>query len=192
MLLLYYYDWVSTPASPPIRAAAYGPPSEGSGTLLREGSGTYSARPRVVTSYGGARPSWGPHPGLPWSQRPLQEDLSRYAENQPYHHNVVWHESTRPQIHRFRPQARAPPLGVSLPHQRCGDGEVSGSGVSEGVCEAPTFWSCPRLWCRPTLKVAATPCRCASTTIRLCESATLSGWQRLKEHGARDCPGRFG
>ena len=41
-----------------------------------------------------------------------------------YHHNGVWHESTRPQIHRFRPQARAPPLGVSLPHQRCGDGEV--------------------------------------------------------------------
>ena len=60
-----------------------------------------------------------------------------------YHHNGVWHESPRPQIHRFRPQARAPPLGVSLPHQRCGDGEVSGSGVSEGVCEAPTFmeWS---------------------------------------------------
>ena len=27
----------------------------------------------------------------------------------------------------------------------------------------------------PTLKVAATPCRCASTIIRLCESATLSG-----------------
>ena len=52
-------------------------------------------------------------------------------------------ESPRPHIHRFRPQARAPPLGVSLPHQRCGDGEVSGSGVSEGVCEAPTFmeWS---------------------------------------------------
>ena len=24
---------------------------------------------------------------------------------------------------RFRPQARAPPLGVCLPHQRCGDGE---------------------------------------------------------------------
>ena len=30
-----------------------------------------------------------------------------------------------------------------LPHQRCGDGEVSGSGVSEGLCQAPTFmeWS---------------------------------------------------
>ena len=28
----------------------------------------------------------------------------------------LWHESPRPQIHRFRPQARAPPLGVSLPH----------------------------------------------------------------------------
>ena len=48
-----------------------------------------------------------------------------------------------PQIHRFRPQARAPPLGGCLPHQRCGDGEVSGSVVSEGLCEAPTFmeWS---------------------------------------------------
>ena len=61
-----------------------------------------------------------------------------------YHHNGVWHESPRPQILRFRPQAQAPPLGVlCLPHQRCGDGEVSGSGVSEGVCEALTFmeWS---------------------------------------------------
>ena len=48
----------------------------------------------------------------------------------------------------------------------------------------------PRWWCRPALKVAATPCRCASTTIRLCESATLSGCQRLKEHVARDCSGR--
>jgi hypothetical protein len=35
----------------------------------------------------------------------------------------------------------------------------------------------PRWWCRPILKVAATPCRCASTTIRLCESATLSETQ---------------
>ena len=33
---------------------------------------------------------------------------------------------------------------------------------------------------------------CASTTIRLCESAALSGCQRLEEHGARDCSGRFG
>jgi hypothetical protein len=33
------------------------------------------------------------------------------------------------------------------------------------------------------MKVAATPCRCASTiTIRLCESATLWGCQKLKEH----------
>ena len=48
-----------------------------------------------------------------------------------------------PQIHRFRPHARAPPLGGCLPHQRCGEDEVSGSVVSEGVCEAPTFmeWS---------------------------------------------------
>ena len=60
-----------------------------------------------------------------------------------YHHNGVWHESPRPEIHRFRPQARAPPLGACLPHQRYGDGEVSASGVSEGVSEAPTFteWS---------------------------------------------------
>ena len=29
------------------------------------------------------------------------------------------------------------------PTERCGDGEVSGGGVSEGLCEAPTFmeWS---------------------------------------------------
>ena len=45
-------------------------------------------------------------------------------------------------------------------------------------------WSGPGWWCRPTLKVAATPCWCASTTIRLCESATLSGCQRLEEHVA--------
>jgi len=97
-----------------------------------------------------------------------------------YHHkNGVWHESSRPQIHRFRPQARAPPLGVCRPHQRCGDGEVSGSCVSEGVSEAPTFiWSGARWWCRPTRKVAAAPCRCASTTIRLCDSATVSVFVR--------------
>ena len=51
---------------------------------LLECCGTYCARQRVVTRSGGARPSWGPLPGLPWSQRPLQEDQSRYAENQPY------------------------------------------------------------------------------------------------------------
>ena len=73
----------STPERLSSGVAKYGPPSEGSGMLLLEGSGTYSARPRVVTRCGGARPSWGPHPGLPWSQRPLQEDQSRYAENQP-------------------------------------------------------------------------------------------------------------
>ena len=48
---------------------------------LLECCGTYCARQRVVTRSGGARPSWGPLPGLPWSQRPLQEDQSRYAEN---------------------------------------------------------------------------------------------------------------
>ena len=54
------------------------------------------------------------------------------------------------------------------------------SGVSEGVSEAPTFmeWS-TMVVPTYTLKVAAKPCRCASTTIRLCESATLSGCQRL-------------
>ena len=33
--------------------------------------------------------------------------------------------------------------GSVLPHQVRGDREVSGSGVCEGVCEAPTFteWS---------------------------------------------------
>ena len=76
----------STPERLSSGVAKYGPPSEGSGMLLLEGSGTYSARPRVVTRCGGARPSWGPLPGLPWSQRPLQEDLSRYAENQPCAH----------------------------------------------------------------------------------------------------------
>ena len=54
---------------------------------------------------------------------------------------------TSPNVLRFtgfdHRRERAPPLGGCLPHQRCGDGEVSGSVVSEGVCEAPTFmeWS---------------------------------------------------
>ena len=42
-----------------------------------------TARAEVPLHVSGARPSWGPHPGLPWPQRPLQEDQSRYAENQP-------------------------------------------------------------------------------------------------------------
>ena len=42
-----------------------------------------TARAEVPLHISGARPSWGPHPGLPWPQRPLQEDQSRYAENQP-------------------------------------------------------------------------------------------------------------
>ena len=59
--------------------------------------------------------------------------------------------------------------------------------MSEGVCEAPTFmeWSTMVVPTYPE-GVVATPCRCASTTIRLCESAALSGCQRLKEHVARD------
>ena len=64
--------------------------------------------------------------------------------------------------------------------------------MSEGVCEAPTFMEWFTMVVPTTLKVAATPCRCASTTIRLCESAALSGCQRLKEHVARGCSGRFG
>ena len=42
-----------------------------------------TARAEAPLHVSGARPSWGPHPGLPWPQRPLQEDQSRYAENQP-------------------------------------------------------------------------------------------------------------
>ena len=48
-----------------------------------EGSGTYGARQRVVTRYDDARPAEPPPWPPMWSQRPLQEDLSRYAENQP-------------------------------------------------------------------------------------------------------------
>ena len=65
--------------------------------------------------------------------------------------------------------------------------------MSEAVCEVPTFTEWSKMVV-PTYPegVAATPCRCASTTIRLCESATLLGCQILKEHVARDCTGRFG
>ena len=62
-----------------------------------------------------------------------------------YHHNGVCHVTSRvtsPHVLGFTGfdqdhEARAPPLGVCLPHQRCGDGEVSESGVSEGVCGPP-------------------------------------------------------
>ena len=43
-----------------------------------------TVRISAFTRCGGTYPAWGPLPGLPWSQRPLQEDLSRYAENQPF------------------------------------------------------------------------------------------------------------
>ena len=108
-----------------------------------------------------------------------------------YHHNGVSHESLRPQIHRFRPQARAPPLGVCVPHQRCGDGEVSGSGVSEGVCEALTFmeWS--------TMVVPTYPgshalqvCQHHHQVVRVGRFVGLSETGRT--HVARDCSGRFG
>ena len=48
------------------------------------------------------------------------------------------------------------------------------SGVSEGVSEAPTFmeWS-TMVVPTYTLKVAAKPCRCASTTITGCASRPL-------------------
>ena len=66
--------------------------------------------------------------------------------------------------------------------------------ASEGVNEAPTFME----WCTmvvPTYPEGGTQalqvCQ-HHATIRLCESATLSGCQRLKEHVARDCSGRFG
>jgi hypothetical protein len=77
-------------------------------------------------------------------------------------------------------------LDASLPHQHCG--EVSGSDVSEGMCEAPTFmeWSTMVVPSYPEGGSHALQV-CASTTIRLCESATLSGCQILKEHVARNC-----
>ena len=49
--------------------------SKVTGTFER---GSHCAR-RRVTRCGGARPSRGPLPGLPVSQRPLQEDQSRCA-----------------------------------------------------------------------------------------------------------------
>ena len=82
---------------------------------------------------------------------------------------------------------------------RCGDGEVSGSGVSEGVSEALTFME----WCAmvvPTYPegVAAKPwlqmCQHHHPVVRvarpLCRVVRDS--ERLKEHVARDCSGRFG
>ena len=79
---------------------------------------------------------------------------------------ITMGSDTSPHVLRFtgfdHRRERRRLLGVCLPqtsHQRYGDGEVSGSGVSEGVSEAPTFMetSGPRWWCRPTLKVAAMP-----------------------------------
>ena len=44
---------------------------------------TAHASASLVTRYDGARPAEPPPWPPMWSQRPLQEDLSRYAENQP-------------------------------------------------------------------------------------------------------------
>ena len=59
---------------------------------------------------------------------------------------VTMGSDTSPHVLRFtgfdhRRERRR--LEYAFTHQRCGDGEVSGSGVSEGVCEALTFmeWS---------------------------------------------------
>ena len=91
------------------------------------------------------------------------------------HHNGEW-GLTRVPTHVLRftgfdHRRRRRRLEYAFLTIRCGDGEVSGSGVSEGVSEALTFME----WCAmvvPTYPegVAAKPCRCASTTIRLCES----------------------
>jgi hypothetical protein len=90
-------------------------------------------------------------------------------------------------IHRFfdHSGASAAAWSMPLPHATLRpDGEVSGSGVSEGVTvsEAPTFmeWSTMVV---PTYPEGGSHALqvCHSTTIRLCESATLSGWVRARE-----------
>ena len=93
-----------------------------------------------------------------------------------------------------RRERRRLKYALSCPHQRCGDGEDSGSGVVEGVSEAPTFmeWSTMVVPTYPEGGSHALPVCQHHLTIRLCESATLSSCQRLKEHVARDCSGRFG
>jgi hypothetical protein len=56
--------------------------------------------------------------------------------------------------------------GVCFPHQRCGDSEVSVGAMSVRACLRPRPSQIgPRRWCRPTLKVAATPCRRADHEI---------------------------
>ena len=58
---------------------------------------------------------------------------------------ITMRSGTSPRVRRFtdfdhRRERRR--LEYVFLTQRCGDGEVSGSGVSEGVCEAPTFMEC--------------------------------------------------
>ena len=87
-----------------------------------------------------------------------------------------------------------------LTNGRCGDGEVSGNDVSEGVCEAPTFmeWS--------TMVVPTYPeggshalqaCQHHHQVVRVRDfnrnpNPVGLSESRLEEHGARDCSGRFG
>ena len=59
---------------------------------------------------------------------------------------ITMGSDTSPHVLRFTGSTTgASAAAWSMPSspQRCGDGEVSGSGVSEGVCEALTFmeWS---------------------------------------------------
>ena len=114
---------------------------------------------------------------------------------------ITMGSDTSPHVLRFtgfdhrRERRRLERSMPSSPTLRRPDGEVSGSDASEGVCAAQSFieWSTMVV---PTYPEGGSHAlhRCASTTIRLCESATLSGCQtqRLEEHGARDCSGRFG
>ena len=69
-------------------------------------------------------------------------------------------------------------------HQRCGDGEVSGSGVSEGVSEAPTFME----WC--TMVVPTYP-EGGSQALQVCQHhhqvVRVSHFVGLSEIGGTRC-----
>jgi hypothetical protein len=56
---------------------------------------------------------------------PLRQPISELCK--PLYFTITVESVTSPhvpQIHRFRPQAQVPPLGVCLPHQRCGDSDL--------------------------------------------------------------------